>query len=52
MAKKHVIAYFMHESERREAVQAMTSAEVTESFVMGELEESGIQALQQQGSLR
>src|SRR5215468_5821376 len=49
MAKKHVIAFFMHETERNAASAALTSAEVTDSFVMGDIEESAIEALRKQG---
>lgn len=49
MAIKNVIAYFMHEQEELFARQTITNAEVTESFVIGELEESEIEKLRKKG---
>lgn len=49
MATKRVIAYFMHESERDAARTALGSAQVTESFVVGELDEANIESLRKQG---
>lgn len=49
MAPKRVIAYFMHESEQHAAVQAMTSPESTDSFVIGDLDEGAIEGLRKQG---
>jgi serine protease AprX len=49
MAKKNVIAYFMHETERAAAQQEMPSAESTDSYVMGEVEESRLDALKAKG---
>jgi len=48
MAKQRVIAYFMHESERQSAEQAMTSAEVTDSFAIGDMEDADIAKLNEQ----
>jgi len=49
MAKKRVIAHFMHESEQYEAMQSLGDAESTGSYVMGEIEESEIPQLEQKG---
>jgi serine protease AprX len=49
MAKRHVIAYFMHETEKDAAVRRLTSAEVTDSFVIGDIEDDGIDALRREG---
>ncbi|HYN53621.1 MAG TPA: S8 family serine peptidase [Methylotenera sp.] len=49
MAKKNVIAYFMHEYEMSSALKVLVNPEVTESFVIGELEETEIEALKKQG---
>jgi hypothetical protein len=49
MAKRRVIAYFMHESERVSAEQAMTSANVTDSFAIGDMEDTQIAELKKQG---
>jgi serine protease AprX len=49
MAKKQVIAYYMHENERNAAQQLMPQGEVTESFVMGEMDDGQIAQAKQQG---
>ncbi|RSK38920.1 S8 family serine peptidase [Hymenobacter perfusus] len=49
MAKKRVIAYFMHETEQAAALNMLESAEGTESFVVGNIDEIQIDALRQQG---
>jgi serine protease AprX len=49
MAKQRVIAYFMHEPEKAAAVQMMTSVDATDSFVVGDLDQSQIPELQAQG---
>lgn len=49
MAKKRVIAYFMHEEEQHAAQQALSDSESTESFVMGELDEEEIDDLRAKG---
>lgn len=45
IAKKRVIAYFMHENEKEAAVRELASAEVTDSFVVGDIEEEEIASL-------
>jgi subtilisin family serine protease len=49
MAKKRVIAHYMHESERNNALQRLTSAEDTGAYVVGEVDDSAIPALQKDG---
>ena len=49
MATKRVIAYFMHETEQAAAVHLLKAAEITDSFVMGEVEETDIASLREQG---
>lgn len=49
IAKKRVIAYFMHENEKEAAVRELASAEVTDSFVVGDIEEEEIASLHSQG---
>ena len=49
MANKRVIAYFMHEDELYAAQEAMPTAQATDSFVIGEIDESAIGDLQQRG---
>lgn len=39
MAKKRVIAYFMHETEQLAATRLMPGAEITDSFAIGEIDE-------------
>src|SRR4051812_42837814 len=49
MAKKRIIAYFMHEAEQAEAARLMQNSHMTESYVLGDIEESEIAALQSKG---
>src|SRR5215467_3590817 len=49
MAKKRVIVYYMHEAEQAAALKAMPSASVTDSFAIGEIEESDENALRKEG---
>src|SRR5262245_21859698 len=49
MARKHVIAYFMHETERENARQVMPGAEVTDSYVIGDVDDAQIPQLQHAG---
>jgi serine protease AprX len=49
MTKKRVIAHFMHEKEADAAREKMTNVEETESFLIGEVEEEDIEALEQKG---
>jgi len=45
----NVIVYFLHEHEQAAAEQALDEYESTESFVVGNLDEAGIEQLRQQG---
>ncbi len=49
MADKTVIAYFMHEVERDAARNMLSGAEVTESYVLGTIDEGRIPDLERQG---
>jgi serine protease AprX len=49
MATKRIIAHYMHENEREAARNMMPQAEITDSFLVGEIEERNIPQLQQQG---
>jgi serine protease AprX len=49
MASKRVIAYYMHEDELYAAQQAMPTAQATDSFVMGEIDEAAIGDLEDRG---
>jgi serine protease AprX len=49
MAKQRAIVYFMHETELLAAEQAMTSAVVTDSFAIGDMDDRGITELRKQG---
>lgn len=51
MASKRVIAYFMHESEERAALDLMPNAQRTDSFVFGEVDDDKIEALKAGGLL-
>lgn len=51
MATKRIIAYFMHEAEQAAAQQAITGAEQTDSFVIGEIDEGAIGDLESKGLL-
>lgn len=49
MARKNVIAYFMHESEMAAAQNVMSNVQATESFVIGNIDENEIDALRTKG---
>ncbi len=49
MAKKRVIAYYMHETEQNAAVKMLSSAEITDSFAIGDIEEADENELRKQG---
>jgi serine protease AprX len=49
MAKKQVIAFFMHETERDAANREIPSGTSTDSYVMGEIDENRINALKADG---
>jgi subtilisin family serine protease len=49
MAKKRIIAHFMNEEERLAALEKMIQIEQTESFVVGQIDESEIPELQKAG---
>ncbi len=49
MAKKRVIAHFMHEQEEVAAVQRLTNVQQTESYVLGEIDAADIPDLEAQG---
>lgn len=49
MARKRIIAYYMHEEELSAAQTAMLTAEVTDSFVMGDIDEAAIGDLKARG---
>lgn len=49
MAKKRIIAHFMHEAEEAAASQRMTQVERTEGYLIGEIEENDIPELEKQG---
>jgi hypothetical protein len=49
MAEKRVIVHFMHEYEMDEAYQKVKDAQGTESYVIGDVEESDIPGLEQKG---
>ncbi|MDQ3379554.1 MAG: S8 family serine peptidase [Actinomycetota bacterium] len=49
MAEAKVIAHFMHETEMNAATQRLHDVEVTESFVIGRIDDSQIAELEQQG---
>src|SRR5262245_61008673 len=49
MPKKRIIAFGLHETEIEAARQAMHGGEVTESFVLGEVDEAEIPALRARG---
>lgn len=48
MAKKRVVAYYMHESEQNAAVKVLSSAEITDSFAIGDIEEADENELRKQ----
>jgi serine protease AprX len=49
VATKHVIAYAMHETERDAAAQLVENAQVTDSYVIGDIDENRIQELEEAG---
>jgi subtilisin family serine protease len=49
MATKHVIAYAMDETERDEAARLVENAQVTESYVIGDIDEDRIEELERAG---
>lgn len=49
MAKKHVVVYFVTDREKELAARAIPDAKVTDSFMLGALEESEIDPLRKQG---
>ncbi len=49
MGKKRIIAYFMHEAELAEASKHMSNVEATDSFLLGDIEESDIGQIQAKG---
>jgi subtilisin family serine protease len=49
MAKKRVIAYYMHEAERDSALRRLTSAQDTGAYVIGDVDDSVLPTLKQEG---
>ena len=49
MGTKHVIAYVMHETERALAAQRVENAQVTDSYVIGDIDEDDIEELERAG---
>jgi serine protease AprX len=49
MATKRVIAYVMHETERELAAQQVENAQVTDSYVIGDIDEDHIEELERAG---
>jgi hypothetical protein len=49
MALKRVIAYFMHESERDDVIPHLSDRVVTDSFVVGEIDDAEITTLENRG---
>ena len=49
MPKKRVLAYFMHEHEQAAAQASLENAEVTDSFVCGDIDDSKIKELEAKG---
>ena len=49
MGTKHVIAYVMHETERALAAQRVENAQVTDSYVIGDIDEANIEELERAG---
>jgi serine protease AprX len=49
MATKHVIAYVMHETERDLAARLVDNAQVTDSYVIGDIDEDHVEELEQAG---
>jgi serine protease AprX len=48
MAKRRVTAFYMHEDERRAVEKVMTSTVATDSFAIGEMDDSDIEKLKEQ----
>ena len=49
MAKKRVLAYFMHEHEQAAAAASLENADVTDSFVCGDIDDTKIKELEAKG---
>lgn len=49
MAVKRIVAYFMHETEQQQAELSMSAFQTTDSYVIGEIDESRIEALESDG---
>ncbi len=49
MGNKRIIAYFMHEHEQAHALSLMPQGQTTESYVIGEIDEAQIPALETAG---
>ena len=49
MTKQRIIAHFMHEAEEAAALATMTDVQRTESYVLGEINQADIAALQKKG---
>src|SRR4051794_3066185 len=49
MPTKRVMAYFMHEAELAAAKQEMAATEVTDSYLIGDVDETRIDALREKG---
>ncbi len=49
MARKRIIAYYMHESEEAQASAVMQNVERTESYLLGDIDDSQIAQLEAQG---
>jgi serine protease AprX len=49
MPRKRVVAYFMHDRERDAAAAALENADVTDSFVCGEIDDDKIKDLEARG---
>src|ERR1700757_1650788 len=49
MARKRVVAYFIHQADRDEVASRLTSAEMTDSFAVGDIGEEDIAELRNQG---
>jgi serine protease AprX len=49
MGNKRIVAYFMHEDERREAQRLMPQGIATDSYVIGEIDEGELPSLRAKG---
>ena len=49
MPKKRVLAYFMHEHEQAAAAASLENADVTDSFVCGDIDDTKIKELEAKG---